>query len=210
MHKCDKSNHLLKRNGSCVFYIFQDALWRKHSPPGLAVNSAALSAIAVFWGVVRASERPLDTLNSTRTQTLAPERPGWPAAVNWWTHKWDKTACRIHLNKKLMLKMTTNLKVSRGTSNKYFASKGFDWQKVALNNLWNVCVCVCSPEHSGLGWQRCARPLSHTQMSQPTLTCWPGQYRTPDTSHTHSSGRTHCCSWFMTFPSGHQQPDKRK
>ncbi len=78
------------------------------------------------------------------------------------------------------------------------------------NNSQKANMCVCSPEHSGLVWQRWARPRSHTQMSQLTLTCWPGQYRTPDTSHTHSSGRTHCCSWFMTFPSGHQQPDTKQ
>lgn len=62
------------------------------------------------------------------------------------------------------------------------------------------------PEQSALGWHLWGLPRSQTHISQPTFICWPGQYRTPATSHTHSSGSTHCCKWFITKPSGHQQP----
>lgn len=62
------------------------------------------------------------------------------------------------------------------------------------------------PEQSALGWHLWGLPRSQTHISQPTFICWPGQYLTPATSHAHSSGSTHCCKWFITKPSGHQQP----
>lgn len=56
------------------------------------------------------------------------------------------------------------------------------WQNRFLRLHSSLCVHVScgfdysdSLEQSGLGWHLCGLPVSHTQTSQSTLICWPGQ-----------------------------------
>lgn len=54
-----------------------------HLPTGFAVDTSTCSPVSMFGGVVWATERPLDTLDTAGPQTLSPLRPWRPATVHY-------------------------------------------------------------------------------------------------------------------------------
>lgn len=51
-------------------------------PTGLSVNPSTRPPIPMLGWIIWTAEGPLDALDTTRSQTVPPLRPGWPAAVN--------------------------------------------------------------------------------------------------------------------------------